>query len=43
MVNSIKKSDTSKFDEYDEIPEVDKDDTIAKKTLATPSFGIIKK
>ena len=43
IVNRIKNNDTSKLDEYVEIPEVVIDDTTDKKTLEIVSFGIIKK
>ena len=42
-VRRIKKSDKSKFVEYVLMPEVDIDDVIAKKTLASPSLLITKK
>ena len=43
MDNNIKNKDKSKSEEYIEIPEVERDDVIANKTLANPSSGITKK
>ena len=43
IVKRIKNNDTSKFEEYIDIPDVEIDEVIAKRTLANPSFGIIKK
>ena len=42
-VKRIKNSETSKLDEYVEIPEVAIDDATARKVLAIPSLEIIKK
>ena len=43
IVSNIKNKDKSKFDEYIDIPEVEIDEIIARKTLEKPWFGIIKK
>ena len=43
IVSNIKNKDKSKFDEYIDIPEVETDEIIARKTLEKPWFGIIKK
>ena len=42
-VKRIKKRDTSKLDEYVDIPDVEIDEVTASKILATPSLEIIKK
>ena len=43
IVSKIKNKDKSIFDECIEMPDVDKDEVIAKSTLANPSSGITKK
>ena len=43
IVKRIKNKDTSKFDEYVAIPDVEIDEVTERKTLAAPSWGIIKK
>ena len=43
IVSNMRNKDKSKFDEYVDIPEVEIEDVIERKTLAIPSFGIIKK
>ena len=43
IVRRIKNSETSKLDEYIDIPVVEIDEVTARKMLATPSLGIIKK
>ena len=42
-VRSIKNKDISKFEVYKDMPDVEIDEVTARKTLAAPSFGIIKK
>ena len=42
IVKRMKKRDASKLEEYVEIPEVEIEDVIAKKTLKIPSLRIIK-
>ena len=43
MVKRIKNNETSKLDEYVDIPDVEIDDVIARKILTAFSLGIIKK
>ena len=43
IVKRTKNRDTSKFDEYVAIPDVEIEEVIARKTLANSSLGIIKK
>ena len=43
IVSRIKNNDKSVLDEYTDIPDVESDEVIAKKTLLIPSWGIIKK
>ena len=43
IVKRIKKSETSKLDEYVDIPDVEIDEVTASKILANPSLEIIKK
>ena len=42
-VSRIKNNDKSVLDEYTDIPDVESDEVIAKKTLLSLSWGIIKK
>ena len=42
-VRRIKNKETSRFDEYVEMPDVDIDDITAKKTLGIPSCENTKK
>ena len=43
IVSNIKNKDKSKFDVYIDIPEVEIDEMIDRRTLEKPWFGIIKK
>ena len=43
IVNIIKNKDKSKFDEYIDMPDVEIDEAIAKKTFTILSLGIITK
>ena len=43
IVSNIKNKETSKSNEYVEMPEVEIDEVIARNILARPSDGIIKK
>jgi len=43
MVKRIKNKDTSKFEAYVVIPDVDIEEITANNILKIPSFGIIKK
>tara|TARA_B100000745_G_C19917015_1_gene308010 strand:- start:361 stop:516 length:156 start_codon:yes stop_codon:yes gene_type:complete len=43
IVKRINKSETSIFEEYVVIPDVEIDEVTARKTLAAPSLEIIKK
>ena len=43
IVKRIKNSETSKLDEYVDIPDVEIDEVTASKILANPSLEIIKK
>ena len=43
IVSSIKNSEKSKLEENVDIPEVDKEEVIAKKTATKSWFGITKK
>ena len=43
IVKRIKNRDTSKFDEYVAMPDVEIDEVMARKTLPNSSLGIIKK
>ena len=43
MVKRIKNNETSKLDEYVDIPVVEIDEVTARKIPATSSLGIIKK
>ena len=43
IVKRIKNVETSKSDEYVAIPDVEIDEVTARKILANPSLGIIKK
>jgi len=42
-VKRIKNSETSKLDEYVDIPDVEIDEVTARKILANPSLEITKK
>ena len=43
IVKRIKNNETSKLDEYVDIPVVEIDEVTARKMLATPSLEIMKK
>ena len=43
IVKRIKNSETSKLDEYVDIPDVEIDEVTARKILANPSLEITKK
>ena len=43
IVKRIKNRETSKLDEYVDIPVVEIDEVTARKIVATSSLGIIKK
>ena len=43
IVKRIKNSETSKLDEYVDIPDVEIDEVTARRILANPSLEIIKK
>ena len=43
IVKRIKNKDTSKFDEYVDMPDVEIDEVMARKTSTNSSLGIIKK
>ena len=43
IVRRIKNSETSKLDEYVDIPDVEIDEVTARTILANPSLEIIKK
>ena len=43
IVKRIKNSETSKLDEYVDIPDVEIDEVTARTILANPSLEIIKK